>query len=262
MVHSIAATIAGLGNDHRNQEPVMHILIVEDERPTAEDIQLLVRQIMAKTITSIHIETTLENALAYLEEKPVDVLLLDLNLNDKDGFQILKHVVSRSFHTIIISANLNRAVEAFEYGVLDFVPKPYTVERLTAAFNRLQSSHALDGHSMKYFSVKSGSGIRVIPIDDVRYFKAANIYVELHLQDGHTAIYDKPLKQLVPLLPSHYCRVHKSYILNMETIEAIQSPGGGKYRVVLKSGDCLPVSRQQIKTVKHFLGTESASADL
>ncbi len=230
----------------------MHILIVEDERPTAEDIQLLVKQILGNEITSVHIETTLDNALAYLNEKQIDVLLLDLNLNAKDGFQILKRVVSQSFHTIVISANINRAIEAFEYGVLDFIPKPYTTERLTAAFQRLKSSHALDGHSMKYLSVKKGFEIRVIPIEEVRYFKSANIYVELHLKDEHMVLYDKSIKQLLLLLPSNYYRIHKSYIVNIETIETIQTLGGGKYRVVLKSGECLPVSRNKIKLLKEI----------
>ena len=233
----------------------MRILIVEDERPTAEDIQLLVKQILKNEITSIHIETTLDNALSYLNEKQIDILLLDLNLNEKDGFQILKQVVSRSFHTIVISANINRAIEAFEYGVLDFIPKPYSAERLTSAFQRLKSSHALDGHSMKYLSIKKGYEIRVIPIEEIRYFKSANIYVELHLRDGHTVIYDKPIKQFVPLLSSNYYRIHKSYLVNLETIDRIKTFGGGKYRVILKSGDCLPVSRKEIKKLKNLLGS-------
>jgi DNA-binding LytR/AlgR family response regulator len=229
----------------------MRILIVEDERPTAEDIKLLVEQILNKEITFIHIETTLDSAMWHLKEKPIDVLLLDLNLNAKDGFQLLKQVVSRSFHTIVISANVNRAIEAFEYGVLDFIPKPYNIERLKAAFQRLQSSHALDGHSIKYLSVKNGFEIRVIPIEEIKYFKSANIYLELHMKDEHVVIYDKSIKQLIPLLPSNYCRIHKSYIVDREKIDSIQTLGGGKYRALLKSGECLPISRKKIKLLKN-----------
>lgn len=230
----------------------MRILIVEDERPTAEDIQLLVEQILTKDITSIHIETTLDSAMFYLKEKPIDVLLLDLNLNAKDGFQLLKQVVSQSFHTVVISANINRAIEAFEYGVLDFIPKPYSIERLKAAFQRLKSSHALDGHSIKYLSVKKGFEIKVIPIEEISYFRSANIYTELHLNDDHTVIYDKSIKQLIPLLPSNYSRIHKSYIVDLEKIDSIQTYAGGKYRAILKSGESLPVSRKRIKQLKNI----------
>ncbi len=228
----------------------MRILIVEDEKPTAEDIKYLVGQILQKEINSIHIETTLDGALLYLKEKPIDVLLLDLNLNAKDGFNILKQVVSQSFHTIIISANINRAIEAFEYGVLDFIPKPYSLERLKAAFQRLKSSHALDGHSIKYLSVKKGFEIKIIPLEEIKYFKSDNIYVELHLLNNQVVIYDRSIKQLIPLLPSNYYRIHKSFIVDRDYVESIQCHGGGKYRAILKSGDCLPVSRHKIHLLK------------
>lgn len=232
----------------------MRILIVEDERPTAEDIRSLVKKILKAEAAAIHLETTLDGALTHLSQKPVDVLLLDLNLNARDGFEILKRAVSGSFHTIVISANINRAIEAFEYGVLDFIPKPYNLERLKAAFQRLRSSHAIDGHALRYLSVKNGHEIQIVPLSDVRYFKSANVYTELHLMSGKTAIYDKSLKLLSPLLPPHFHRIHKSYVVDAETVETIQTMGGGQYRVVLKSGDSLPVSRQKIHELRKILG--------
>jgi two-component system response regulator LytT len=234
---------------------MMRILIVEDERPTAEDIRFLAGQILKNENTSIHIETTFDNALYYLKEKPIDVLLLDLNLNSKDGFQLLKEVVSRSFHTIVISANINRAIEAFEYGVLDFIPKPYNLERLTAAFNRLKSNHSSDGHSIKYLSVKTGHDIKLIDIADVRYFKATNIYVELHLNDGRTMIYDKSIKQLTPLLPANIFRIHRSFLVAIDKIKTLHTLGAGNNHVTLFGGENLPVSRKVIKELKKSLET-------
>jgi len=242
-----------MGIRYRDKEKLMRILIVEDERPTAEDIKLLTEQILKNEVTSIHIETTLESAKFYLKEKPVDVLLLDLNLNARDGFDLLKSAVSGSFHTIVISANISRAIEAFEYGVLDFIPKPYNIERLKAAFRRLKSSHALDGYAVKYLSVKTGFEIRIIPIEDIRYFKADNIYTELHLSDGRVVIHDKSIKQLIPLLPANYFRIHKSYLVDTGKIETIQTLGGGKNNVILKSGETLPVSRKIIGRLKASL---------
>lgn len=231
----------------------MRILIVEDELPIAEDIQFLVKDILKKQTATIHIETSLGKAAEYLKSHVVDVLLLDLNLNSKDGFELLKQTVSNSFHTIVISANTNRAIEAFEYGVLDFIPKPYSIERLKAAFERLKSNHALDGQAIKYLSVKKGFEIRVIPLEDIRYFKSANIYVELYLRDKQIAICDKSMKTLAPLLPVNYFRIHKSYIIDINNIDTIQTLGGGKYRVKLKTGERLPLSRNKIKSLKALI---------
>lgn len=231
----------------------MRVLIVEDERPTAEDIEFLVKQILGARLKSIHIENTLNNALIYLEEKTIDLLFLDLNLNEKDGFEILKKMVSKSFYTIVISANINRAIEAFEYGVLDFIPKPYSMERISAALARLEKNHSADGHSLKYLSVKKGNEVQVIALDEIGYFKSANIYTELILKNGSKLICDKTIKQLMTLLPENYIRIHKSFIVSLENIDTIQIFGGGKNRVVLKSRDLLPVSRQQIKILKTLL---------
>lgn len=231
----------------------MRILIVEDELPTAEDIEILVKSILKEKVTSTRIETTLENALFYLQEKPIDVLLLDLNLNSLDGFKILKELVSKSFHTIIISANTDRALEAFEYGVLDFIPKPYNKERISSAFNRLKSNTGISGRAVKYLSIKKGFEIYVVPIVEIVYFKSANIYCELHLKNGKTEIYDKSIKNISALLPMNFFRIHKSYNVNLEMIDKIIVHGGGRYNAVLKTKESLPVSRQKISTLKKLL---------
>lgn len=228
----------------------MRILIVEDERPTAEDIQAMIKQILGKKLFSIHIETSLQNALDYLSEKSIDVLLLDLNLNERNGFDILKQVVTRSFHTIIISAYSDRAVEAFEHGVLDFVPKPYNLERLQTAFNRLQDNSAFSARSLKYLSVRKFGSIQIISLKDVRYFKGANVYTELHLNNGAVEIYDKSLKKIMNLLPKNYQRIHKSFIVDMGKIKKLNNFGGGKYMLKLEGGDELPVSRKRFLDLK------------
>lgn len=228
----------------------MRILIVEDESPIAEDLQALTFKILGERIASIHIETTLVGALSYLSEHVIDVLLLDLNLNGEDGFTILKEVVSRSFHTIIISAHIDRAIMAFEYGVLDFIPKPYNEARLARAFKRLEENFPIEGKEARYLCVKKYSEIIVVPIREVKFFRGANVYTELHLISGRVELYDKILKNLGSLLPSHYFRIHKSYIVDIDRIKKIMTFGSGKYEAVLETGDRLPVSRHRIRELK------------
>lgn len=228
----------------------MRILIVEDDRPTAEDIRNLTKELLGDRIHSIQIQTSLYNALDFLSIHAVDVLLLDLNLNERNGFDILKQAVARSFHTIIISAYSDKAVEAFEYGVLDFIPKPYSPERLKAAFNRLQESHALDTRALKYLSVRKLGKIEIIPLEEVKYFKGANVYSELHLFSGGVEIYDKSLKNICRLLPRSFMRIHKSFIVDMRLIRKIFNHGSGRYEVELATRDRLPVSRNRIREIR------------
>lgn len=228
----------------------MRILIVEDELPTAEDIKLLLKNLLGEKISSIHIETTLNNAFLYLSEKAIDILILDLNLHGRNGFELLKNIVSKSFHTIIISANIDKAIEAFEYGVLDFIPKPYSEDRILKAFDRLKDSHAIEGNAIKYFSVQDNNKIKVISLTEIKYFKGANVYVELHLNNGKVELYNKTLNDLLILLPSNYVRLHKSYIVDIRSVKTINNYGAGKYEIELNTGDVLPLSRKFYKIFK------------
>ena len=82
----------------------------------------------------------MESAFAYLKDHQIDLLLLDLNLDGGNGFDILKYTVSQSFHTIIISAYTDQAITAFQYGVLDFIPKPFRDEELVSKIHELIGS--------------------------------------------------------------------------------------------------------------------------
>lgn len=230
----------------------MRILIVEDEAPIAEDILCTIKNILGNKLSSIHIETTLSNAGLYLSEKAIDVLVLDLNLHGKNGFELLKDYVARSFHTIIVSANIDKALEAFEYGVLDFIPKPYTEERIRKAFDRLNDPFALEGYAIRNISVRQNGKIKIIPLAQVKYFKGANVYSEIYLHNGQMELYDKTLNNLSMLLPKNYIRIHKSFIVDSKLIKSIIMHGSGRYDVELTTGDNLPLSRERYKEIKNI----------
>src|SRR3546814_13063742 len=96
-----------------------------------------------------------------------DVRLLDLNLHGRDGFDLLKRAVAGSFDTIVVSANTDRALEAFEYGVVDFVPKPFTEARLSQAFERRLAKRD-EGEAIRYLVVRHAGKLERIRIDDIR----------------------------------------------------------------------------------------------
>lgn len=85
--------------------------------------------------------SNLEDAQDSLVSQPVDVMFLDLNLHGKDGFLLLHEQLVQPFHTIVVSANTDRALEAFELGVLDFVGKPFTQERIDKALQRFADAN-------------------------------------------------------------------------------------------------------------------------
>lgn len=231
----------------------MDILIVEDEPPAARRLERFTRELLGNAVTSLTVQDSLAGAEAHLCAHAVHLVLLDLNLNGASGFDLLSRLAAGSFHTIVVSASVDRAITAFEHGVLDFVPKPFDRERLKKAFGRLSAARPSPAPGIKFLSVQDKGAIRLVPVDTVRFFKGADDYVELHLTNGSMELYGKSMEALLMLLPSHYCRIHKSYIVDLASAGRIRVFGGGRYELELRDGTKLPVSRTQYPTVRRRL---------
>lgn len=253
----------------------MRILIVEDEKVAARGLQRMVQNLFAKagkSISAIHWEATLDASRAALVENPVDILFLDLNLNGENGFDLLQEAVAGSFHTIVVSANENQAIRAFEYGVLDFVPKPVSEERLAKALHRVWHGHDRAGKDgaandsaasegaihenvtpAKFLPVRKPKGIVLIALDDVAYFKGDGNYVEIHLRSGATEYHRQTLDSLAKVLSSRFARIHRSIIVDLKAVKRVVSQGGGRYEAEMQSGTTLPLSRAYHKYFKQMI---------
>ncbi|AXT61794.1 DNA-binding response regulator [Aquimarina sp. AD10] len=228
----------------------MNILVIEDESRIAKRILRMTREFFLNTLNEItHIES-LQEGITYIQHHKVDLVLLDLNLNGDNGFDLLKNTVSESFHTIIISAYKEQALKAFEHGVLDFVPKPFNKERLDLAFNRVLNKEDIHTKNIKFLAVKKRGEIQLVTIENIIYIKGAGMYSELVLTNGKSFLHDKSLEKLEQLLPDTFIRSHKSYILKIEEINAIKISSGSKYFAELKNEELLPIGRTRYKYLK------------
>lgn len=229
---------------------MMRILIIEDEARISKRIERMTRNYFEQNIATIVSCDSLQKGLAYIENHTIDILLLDLNLNGENGFEILQSMVAGSFHTIIVSACTDKAIDAFTYGVLDFVPKPFDQARLSMAFRRITTNGKTPINTMKYLAVKKAGNTRLIEIKNVLYIKGAGIYSELYLQDGKQELHDKSMEMLEQLLPDSFERIHKSYLISLDQAEKIIIRPGSSYNLLLKNGEILPIGRSRYKELK------------
>lgn len=228
----------------------MDVLIVEDESRIAKRIERMTRDIFGITLKSlIHIDT-LQEALSFIDKNSLDLVLLDLNLNGEDGFDLLTTAVSGSFHTVIISAYKDQAITAFEHGVLDFVPKPFNRDRLEQAFNRVIAKEQTANDQINVLAIKKRGRIQLIPLEQVLYIKGAGAYTELHLANGTKELHDKSLEKLEQLLSHSFERIHKSYLVKMSEIQEIIVSSGSKYLAKLKNDTQIPIGRTKYKDLK------------
>ncbi len=228
----------------------MKILIVEDETLIASRISRMVTEIAGPALQSLKVLGSVEQAESYLQENTIDLLLLDLNLTGKDGFEILKQFAAEAFHTIVISAQRERAIEAFEYGVIDFVPKPFDHDRLILALDRARGLTLHRETPMERLAVKVRGEIKILNIAEISYFRGADIYSEIHLKNGEKLLYDKTLEKLSLLLGTRFERIHRSFLVAGTEIDALILKGGSAPVAKLKNGELLPVGRTRYNMLK------------
>jgi two-component system response regulator LytT len=233
----------------------MNIVIVEDEPLVQSRIKRLTFEILEPHGPKISCFNNIYDAERFLSENSTDLLLLDLNLMGSSGFELLKKNVAAAYHTIVISAYFEKAIVAFEYGVIDFVAKPFTSERLKKAFDRFLDSSQRSYYGCRYLSIKKSGGIEIISIADIDYIQAEGHYSLIYKkgETESTALHSKNIEKIMQLLPNTFLRVHRSYIANMAVVKRLMINEGGRYSLLLQSGHELPVGRTKYQDVKQFL---------
>lgn len=231
----------------------MKILIIEDEPVIAQRLQRFCQRFFATEQVSIQCLDDVHEAMDWLSERTVDLVLLDLNLNGRDGFELLQRCNAGAFYTIVVSAHTDQALQAFEYGVLDFVAKPFSQARLEKALARIKDVQWRSDTPMNYLAVKSAGGLQLIAIVDVNFIRASGHYSELVLHNGQVKLHDKSIDKLGRLLPNNFERIHRSYLVPLQQIQKLIVDAGGKYTAALANGIELPIGRSRYAALKEKL---------
>ena len=230
------------------------ILIVEDEKSSALRLQKLILNHTQFKNATFDFADTLQIACEKISFNIYDLIFLDLNLNSKNGFDIFQYITTKSFLTIIVSAHVDQAITAFEHGVLDFVPKPVFKDRLHKALDKVHSRTTTKRATQKLF-VKNKNKIEAISLESVLYFKPADHYTEIILENGQKKLHNLSLDKIYKILPDYFERTHRSFIINVNYVDGLWSFPGSKYEVTLKNSDKLPVGRKYVKNLKAKIST-------
>ena len=248
----------GSSNHYSKLRDLMKILIIEDEPPIAEYIEDNVKVILGSEVSKINVVYTLDDAISFLKNNRIDLCMLDLNLKGKNGYDLLKYAVSLPFLTIIISAYTDKAITAFEYGVIDFIPKPFDLNRLRLAFDRY-FGRVQNPEKAKYLVFRKKNKNLLLTVSDIVYFQSEGYLVKAYSINDDTNLLEKTLKHLEVILPVNFIRTHRSYIVNIEFIKSYQNTGGGVYNLELKDGKSLPISRNGLKLLRQRLNKNSTA---
>ena len=231
----------------------MKILLIANDPHATLLLEQYCRAILGPRLTHLAAADSIPAACALMEAAAFDVVLLDPDLMPGEGLELPAPRTNRAFRTIVVSANTELSLRAFEYGVLDFVPKPVSRERLAVALDRA-TRQAESGEAPElYLAVRHLGRIDLVPVSDLLYVEGADKYSELVLTNGQRSFYDKCLGRLEATLPSTFVRIHKSYLVRFPMITRLVVRRGSRYFAELRNGLRLPVGRSRYERIKSRL---------
>lgn len=232
----------------------MKILTIDQDAAFARELEPQVRTILPRDVERFAVAGTFAAAEAELAADAFDLVLLDPRLGGRDGLDLLSSRRAPAARTIVFSPDASVAVQAFDLGALDFVPKPVARERLAKAiFRRPAGALPPPVLSDQRLAVRRLGRIDLVPVDDLLYVEGADKYSELVLENGQRSFYDQCLGRLEATLPRSFVRIHKSYLVRFPMISRLLVLRGSRYFAVLKNGQRLPVGRSRYAHIKSRL---------
>ena len=183
---------------------------------------------------------------AIRRERP-DVLFLDVQMPEVDGFEMLRRLGATAVPALIFVTAFDRyALKAFEQHALDYLLKPFSDERFAVVIERARvrlREHSAAAAQRRQLVVRDGTRRLAIPHDDIVWIEAEDYCARIHLRD-RTVLVRESLRVLARALDGGgFVRVHRSAIVSVASIRAIEPLVSGDQRLTLRDGTVLKVSR-------------------
>jgi two-component system LytT family response regulator len=200
-----------------------------------------------------------EDAISAMHAQQPDVVFLDIQMPDMDGFDVLDSLPrARQPHVVFVTAYSEHAVRAFEARAVDYLLKPVSAERLRQAVERLRFSPvARDTPAYpERLAVPIGARIHLVPTADIDHVGAHANYVELHM-GVRSLVLRETLSHLESRLdPKRFLRVHRSRIVRLDGVVEAQAQDSGRYLLRLQCGARLVTGRSYSSRIRSALGVE------
>jgi two-component system LytT family response regulator len=204
----------------------MKSLVIDDEPKAVEILSDYIERVPNLECTGIFRNPL--KALNYIQNNPVDLLFLDINMPDLSGIQFLNAL---EHHPLVIftTAYSEYALDSYDYDAVDYLLKPIEFDRFLKAVNKAFRRYKekkkgrlpLKGDSDTIF-IKSGTDYHKLDTHDILYIKGTGNYLTfVTLKKEILTLLT--MKEALEILPPQFHRIHKSYIINLDHVELIDT---------------------------------------
>ena len=208
-----------------------------------------------------------EEGIEIINEKKPEILFLDIQLNEKNAFDLLNKVDIGEFEIVFVTAFEDYALKAFKYNAIDYVLKPIIIDDLKLAVSKCirrideKKSFLINDHSLekkkatcssKFISIASINKVDLIKMEDIIFCKSDGRYTSFYLINNEEIIACKNLGQFEEILDDTlFFRIHHSYIINLKYLISITRNTG--YYCEMINNINLPIAKRRQESLRSFL---------
>ena len=267
---------------------MINIVIVDDSATSRVTLQKILKVNFKDNFSVVALCDSVDNAVLAIEKFNPELVFLDIEMPDKNGFDLLKEIESINFEFIFTTSHPEYAIKALQAEALDYLIKPIDVNELILAIERFEirylkklisnnnkvdinnedniininSNNGInlsskadptnDNEVLKKIALPTENGYEFLKINSIMYCEASSNYCRVICVDGKEILLAKTLKNVQLLLPTTlFQRIHKSYLVNLNFISRFNRTKS--LEIELQNGKKLPVSfRQKDNFMKVF----------
>ncbi len=232
-------------------------IIIDDEYNASEFLEKMLRRYFPNKFHICKTCDNIDDAVKQIDEHQPDLIFLDIQMPNKNGFELFKEVKDINFEVIFTTAHSEYAIEAIKRSALDYLLKPINYPDLLGAINRfeLKNKKETQGKRLdilienidsgetahKRIAIATETGFEFLKFNTIIFMEAQSNYTKFHLTTNFSITTSKTLKHFEEILPEDlFFRIHKTYLVNMNFIKRYIK--GDEQIIELITGQKLPVS--------------------
>ncbi|MEM9824138.1 MAG: LytTR family DNA-binding domain-containing protein [Bacteroidota bacterium] len=232
-------------------------VIIDDERQSRNVLRKMLVD-FCEEVSIIGEAKGVRSGIELLQQEQPDLILLDIEMSDGDGFDILNAFDYTNLNVIFVTGYDQYAIKAIKYAALDYLLKPVDLEELQLAIERFKKGRGDESSQLRFLHqhyehrkkqleqivLPGRDNHIVVALDDIIRIEAMGSYVMIHLENGNSHLVVNSLSYYEALLPpSNFFRIHKSHLINLYKVSRFAS--GRKGKVLLKDNSELGIAARR-----------------
>ncbi|MFC2151636.1 LytR/AlgR family response regulator transcription factor [Bacteroidota bacterium] len=233
-------------------------VIVDDEKKARDFIESIVKNNFPDIKVVEKAASVVEGIKAITRNRP-DIVFLDIEMNDGNGFDVLEALPERDFDFIFITAYDQYAIKAFKYSAVDYLVKPIEISEFISAVERILENRKKPANRIDNFNilkenfetkspsklvVSSNKGFEYINIEEIIRFEADGRYTNIYLINNQKITVSKMLREFVDIVDErNFYRTHKSHLINLQHVTMFAKTEGG--HIIMDDDSKVAVARDK-----------------